>query len=762
MNRSQPPFLSVFSNDDTLATPVPLVARRCRVQGGQGWRSEVPTSGFDVRLEGAGMVLPAGWYLIEGVLESETNLTPSLVVTYADGTGVESMPLPGPDPRQRVRLLLMFRSPVAGLFFRPGDVAASFVLHGLCLRRVGRGRALMEMLNSKRGQLSARVLDGAGFLAAAPWGLRHATERLFGGYKRRLVPQRHAPEGYASWVAEYDTFDADGLDGLSLRCDALGTDGPLISIIVPVYQTPERWLRHCIESVLAQAYGRWELCISDDASPDDRVRQLVRSYAEAEPRIRYVFRETNGHISASSNSALALATGDYVALLDHDDELRPHALLEVAEAIVRNPSVGIIYSDEDKIDAEGRRFHPNFKPDWNPDLLRSQNYVCHLTTIRTDLVHEVGGFREGFEGSQDHDLILRCAERLSAAQIHHVPKVLYHWRAIEGSTALARGAKDYAADAGMRAVQDHLDRIGAHAGVALLPHGHYRVHWSIPEPAPKVSLVIPTRDKVDLLRMCVESILSKTTYPNFEIVVVDNQSSEPDALQYLSQLQAVPSVRVLSYDEPFNYSAINNWAVSQCDGVVVGLVNNDIEVISPDWLGEMVGHALRPDVGAVGAMLYYPDDTIQHGGVILGIGGVANHAWLRMPRGHAGHGARALVAQNMSAVTGACLLVERGVYEAVGGLDERLAVAFNDIDFCLRLGEAGYWNTWTPFAELYHHESASRGLDESEEKRARFAREVEFMQARWGGLLGSDPAYNPNLTLEHAQHSHALAWPPRT
>lgn len=348
---------------------------------------------------------------------------------------------------------------------------------------------------------------------------------------------------------------------------------------------------------------------------------------------------------------------------------------------------------------------------------------------------------------------------MTPTQIHHVPKILYHWRAIEGSTALARDSKDYASAAGARAVADHLRRIGAGAEVEELPHGHFRVHWPLPDSPPKVSLVIPTRDRFELLRTCVESLLGSTNYPNLELVVVDNQSSEPQALAYLDELASRERVRVLRYDAPFNYSAINNWAVAQCDGELVGLVNNDIEVITPGWLREMASHALRAEVGAVGAMLYYPNDTIQHAGVIAGVYGVAGHLYAGMSRGYHGHGARAWVAQGLSAVTGACLLVRRSVFAEVGGLDERLSVAFNDIDFCLRLREHGYRNVWTPFAEMYHHESASRGSEDTDEKKARFALEVQFMLDRWKDVLSDDPAYNPNLSLQSLNFD--LAFPPR-
>jgi glycosyltransferase involved in cell wall biosynthesis len=597
----------------------------------------------------------------------------------------------------------------------------------------------------------------AGFgIAALRGGLSPATDALYRDYRRRLLPE---DGDYAGWVARHDTITAELMENLRARAARLGESAPLVSILLPTYQTPERWLRRCIESVLAQAYPRWELCIADDASPDPRVVEVAREYAARDARIRVERREANGHISEASNTALALARGDFVALLDHDDELRPHALLEIAEAIHADPGVGLVYSDEDKLDLEGRRFDPYFKPDFDPDLLRGQNYICHFTAIRTELVRKVGGFRKGFEGSQDHDLILRCTERLRPDQVRHVPKVLYHWRAIPGSTAMSRDAKDYAASAGARAVGEHLSRKHPGARVEELSHGHFRVHWPLPSPAPKVSLVIPTRDRVELLRMCVESILERTTYPDFELVVVDNQSADPGALAYLARLEGRERVRVLRYDHPFNYSAINNWAVAQCDGELVGLVNNDIEAITPEWLEELVSQAVREVVGAVGAMLYYPDDTIQHAGVVLGVHGVAAHRYAGMPRGYPGHGGRTRVAQTLSAVTGACLVVRRAVYEQVGGLDESLAVAFNDIDFCLRLRQAGYRNVWTPFAELYHHESASRGSEDTDEKKARFAREVATMMARWGELLPFDPAYNVNLTL--AGNCSELSRPPR-
>jgi GT2 family glycosyltransferase len=725
------------------------------------WKSSGERACFTLARRALANDLPAGWYEISGHLLSSEEMptTPCLYPGYVGGAdGDAQIALPDPDSEGRVLALVLFKYDVASLRFCPAQGPARFRMGGFSLRCVSRMHALWRMLGPTTRVPQGRLLRGFMFAAGVlRGGVSQTTDTLYREYRRRLLPEGVAD--YAGWAARFDTLTAERMDELRARVERLGPDAPLISILLPVYQTPERWLRRCIESVIAQAYPRWQLCIADDASPDGRVMEILTEYASKDERIEVMRRSVNGHISEASNSALSLARGRYVALLDHDDELRPHALLEVAQAISDTPDVGLVYSDEDKVDGEGRRFDPYFKPDWDPDLLRSQNYICHFTALRADLVRDAGGFRKGFEGSQDHDLILRCTERLQPTQVKHISKVLYHWRAITGSTALTRDAKDYASSAGARAVAEHLDRRHPGARAEELSHGHYRVRWPLPVQAPKVSLIIPTRDRVELLRMCVESIFARTSYPSFGLVVVDNRSSDPEALAYLAELEQRDRVKVLRYDAPFNYSAINNWAVSQCDGAVVGLVNNDIEVISPDWLEEMVSQAIRPEVGAVGAMLYYPNDTIQHAGVVLGVHGVAAHRYAGMPRGYPGHGGRARVAQALSAVTGACLLVRRETFERVGGLDERLQIAFNDIDFCLRLRAAGYRNIWTPFAELYHHESASRGSEDTDEKKQRFSREVAFMQERWGDALASDPAYNINLSLNSL--TSELSIPPR-
>lgn len=728
--------------------------------GAKLWKATGERACFTVTLGDNGRPLPGGWYRLTGALQSaDTACAPCLYPQYAAGReGEPQILLPEPGANGRIDALVLFKHDVIALRFCPMQASARFSLEAFNLRRISRAYALWRMVLPTPRIPGGTLSRVARFIRQmASQGLSPAVDALYRDYRVRALPEDAGD--YATWVSRFDTLSAGHMERLRLRGDALVANGPVISILVPTYQTPERYLRRCIESVINQVYPRWQLCIADDASPDPRVMEVLREYAAVDSRIKVTRREANGHIAEASNTALSLAQGSYVGLLDHDDELRPHALLEMAEAIVANLELALLYSDEDKIDGDGRRFDPYFKPDWNLDLLLSQNYICHFTVIRTDLMRAVGGFRRGYEGSQDHDLFLRCIEGLPGSRIHHVPRVLYHWRAIKGSTALARDAKDYAAEAGARAVADHLDRRHPGARVEELQHGHYRVRWPLPDPPPKASLVIPTRDKVDLLRTCVDSILERTSYQNYEVVVVDNQSADPAALEYLARIGRDPRVRVLRYDAPFNYSAINNWAVAQCDGAVIGLLNNDIEVISPGWLDEMVSQAIRPDTGAVGAMLYYPDDTIQHAGVVLGVHGVAAHRYAGMPRGYPGHGGRARVAQQLSAVTGACLVVARAAYEEVGGLDEALQVAFNDIDFCLRLGQAGYRNIWTPFAELYHHESASRGSEDTEEKKQRFSGEVELMQRRWGERLQCDPAYNINLSLSSS--CSELSMPPR-
>ncbi len=487
----------------------------------------------------------------------------------------------------------------------------------------------------------------------------------------RSLGKSAAYENYDLWVHVHDTLTPEAEARIRGNLQRLKRR-PLISVLMPVYNTPEKWLVCAIESVRSQIYEQWELCIADDASTAPHIRPLLEKAAREDSRIKVVFRETNGHISAASNSALALAQGDFVALLDHDDEIRPHALAYIAFELDRFPDADLIYSDEDKINDDGFRYGPYFKPDWNPDLFFAQNFICHLGAYRLTLVRELGGFRVGYEGSQDWDLAMRVIERIPPSQIRHIPRILYHWRAVQGSTAVHVSEKNYSVTAAGKVVADHFARVGIKA--ALTPtKGHYwRARYPLPNPAPSVALIIrPSRNRVNLLRPCVElSILKKPPNPDFKIMVVDNNSDEPETRAYLDELRQHPRCRVLTFPRPFNFSAINNFAVHQTDSPLIGLLNNDLEVINGDWLDEMASQALRPEIGCVGAKLYYPDGRIQHAGLILGIGGMAGHAWHGFPRDSHGQGYRALLPQTMSAITAACLVIRRKTYLKVGGLDE--------------------------------------------------------------------------------------------
>jgi glycosyltransferase involved in cell wall biosynthesis len=579
------------------------------------------------------------------------------------------------------------------------------------------------------------------------------------GVSGKLTSLHQHSIDYAEWIRRYDTLTENGRRLIRGRIENLKHQ-PVISVIMPTYNTSPQWLVESIESVRKQLYPQWELCIADDASTDSRVHSILERYAAEDDRIKLVFRRSNGHISAASNTALTLASGDYVTFLDHDDLLAEHALFWVADAIGNRPDAELIYSDEDKIDTAGRRTDPYFKCDWNEDLFYSHNMICHLSVYRTKTVRELGGLREGYEGAQDYDLALRCIERIEPRQIIHIPRVLYHWRIHPGSTASGGNAKPYALRAGEMAINEHLQRKGtAGRAEALADLRMYRVRYQLPPVVPLVSLIIPTRNSLSLIRQCVRSILKKTTYQRYEIILVDNASDDQDTLRYLATLKKHPNVRVIRDDQPFNYSAINNAAVKLSSASVIGLLNNDIEVISPHWLSEMVSHALRPGVGAVGAKLLYRNETLQHAGVVLGIRGIAGHAHRNLRRHQSGYFARARLIQSFSAVTAACLVIRKDIFEKVGGLNEELQVAFNDVDFCLRVREAGYRNIWTPYAELYHYESATRGNDDSAEKQSCLLKESTYMKQRWGNLLLNDPAYSPNLSFEYEDFS--LAWPPR-
>ncbi|MBM3549885.1 MAG: glycosyltransferase family 2 protein [Alphaproteobacteria bacterium] len=563
---------------------------------------------------------------------------------------------------------------------------------------------------------------------------------------------------YHRWIESYDDLTAADRAAIAAHIETL-RDPPLISVVVPVYNTDERHLRSMLDSVIAQLYPKWELCIADDASPAPHVRRVLEEYAARDTRVKLVFREKNGHISAASNSALELASGSHVALLDHDDLLSEHALYIAAVAIGDHPDADAFYSDEDKINDAGRRTEPYFKPDFGIDLLFGQNFVSHLGVYRLQAIKDVGGFRLGFEGSQDYDLMLRILARTKGPVVH-MPWVLYHWRLFPGAGTFSSTQVEKASDAGRRAIEAYLESKGVKAEVQPWVHAYHRTVRADPAVWPKVSAIVPTRDLLPVLKTCVEGVLERTDYDNIELVIANNDSKEAETLAYFDKLRGDPRVRIFDYPGPFNYSAINNAAIRSSTGEIVLLLNNDIEVIDRHWLKEMVKHALRPEIGAVGAKLLYPDNTLQHGGVVLGLNGVAGHLHAGVPADSPGYFGWLKLARDVSASTAACLALRRSVFDEVGGLDEvNLKVAFNDVDLCLKVTEKGYRILWTPEATLYHWESKSRGNDLSSQHFARFQAEVAHMRERWGPRLDRDPFHNPNLSLSTAHP--VMAFPPR-
>lgn len=640
---------------------------------------------------------------------------------------------------------------VAGLTgfarFDPSERAGRFRLGPMEIEHQDPHALLLELLAAEARAHPARaaaILAHGAALASDEGPLAACRWLLAGGAAAPCDP----PESYAAWIREHDTLseaDADALRAAVQRMPAR----PVLVLLLPLSASVRSdQLQACIASLLSQCYPDWRLVLVGDAvSAPQSVRDAAGAAVAASTRITWL--DAGAFDVAAWNRAIDASRGDYIGVIEGAPVLAPHALMALARAVVAHPGTGLVYSDCDRLGADGRRLEPDLRPAWNPDLFLARDYIGGAALLEAGLVRKAGGFRDAHAPAAFADLALRCVDSASAPPVH-VPLLLSHWHAGEDEAGQAR------AEARCEAVREHL---GGRAAVACTPGGA-RVRWPLPERVPRVSIVVPTRDRAGLLEQCVESIVSRSSYPDYELLVVDNGSVEADALDYLVALESRPRVRVLRYAQPFNYSAINNFAVAQAQGEVIALVNNDIEVISADWLEEMVAHALRPGVGAVGAMLYYPDDTIQHAGVVIGLGGVAGHVYSRQPRGSSGQGGRAAVAQEMSAVTAACLVVRRSAWDEVGGLDERLAVAFNDVDFCLRLRRAGYRNVWTPHAELYHHESASRGQDDQGEKLRRFHAEVAFMVERWGTVLDDDPAYSPNLSLRHGA-ANQLAWPPR-
>ena len=580
----------------------------------------------------------------------------------------------------------------------------------------------------------------------------HGGKAFVGKVADKIRAMNTTPKSYQKWLKKHLPTEKE----LQVQRETIFQLNPKISIVVPLYKTEDAYLKRLVESVKAQTYTNWELCLSDGSGKDSPIRDLLARIASQDARIKVVSHETNLQISENTNAAIEIATGDFIAFADHDDELTPHALFECVKAYNNNSNIKIFYSDEDKMTMDGNKFfQPHFKPDFNIDLLCTVNYICHLFVAHRDVIEKVGVLRSEFDGAQDYDFIFRCTEAVDAEQIYHVPMILYHWRCHENSTSENPESKLYAFDAGQRAVQAHYDRIGVKAEVIKGEYlGLYRTKF-IRDYDPLISILIPNKDHIDDLQRCMESIDSKSTYKNYEYIIIENNSDKEETFAYYKKLEKEnPRVRIVYWDSIFNYSAINNFGAQYANGEYVLLLNNDTEIINEDCLEELLGYCTRSDVGAVGARLYFEDDTIQHAGVVVGFGGIAGHCFVMQPRGFTGYCHRIICAQDYSAVTAACMMVKKSAFDEVGGLSEELQVAFNDIDFCMKLRKAGYLIVYNPYAELYHYESKSRGLEDTPEKIARFNREVETFARRWPEILkNGDPYYNPNLTLDSQDFS---------
>ncbi|MCI7794769.1 MAG: glycosyltransferase family 2 protein [Lachnospiraceae bacterium] len=571
------------------------------------------------------------------------------------------------------------------------------------------------------------------------------------GLKALIVKSKHKLQGidndydYAEWWDLTKPTDEE----LAAQREEIFSLTPKFSIVIPVFKTPEKFLREMIDSILDQTYGNWELCIADGSPAGQSVERILKKYAAKDSRIRYQVLGENRGIAGNTNAAMEMADGDYIVLADHDDRMTPNALYECVKAINAAPETDVLYSDEDKLDMDGGAlFDPHFKPDFNPDLLTSVNYICHLFVVKKSLVAKTGGFREEYDGAQDYDFIFRCTEQ--AEKICHIPKVLYHWRCHQDSTASNPESKLYAFEAGSRAIMAHYERMGIPAVKVEkgVDYGIYHTTFEIPG-TPLVSVIIPNKDHTADLDNCIRPILTRGTYRNLEFIVVENNSTDPETFTYYEKIQKeFPCVRVVKWEREFNYSAINNFGVTFAKGEYLLFMNNDIEIIAENFVEEMLGFCQREDVGIVGARLLYEDDTIQHAGVVVGFGGIAGHTFIGLHKAENSYFHRAMCAQDYSAVTAACMMSKKSVFEKAGGFSEELAVAFNDIDYCMKVRAQNRLVVYAPYAVLHHYESKSRGLEDTPEKIARFNREIAVFAKKWPDILkNGDPYYNPNLTL---------------
>ena len=580
-----------------------------------------------------------------------------------------------------------------------------------------------------------------GFRYLKHYGIKEFWIRLHERFEPEEVP-------YEPW---YEAYVPDE-ETLNRQRKRKFLNAPLISVVVPAYHTPPLFLRQMLDSLIAQTYGGWELCIANGSPDDKEMEAVLEEYEKRDSRIRHENLKENLGIAENTNAAFRMAKGEFIGLLDHDDLLAPNALYEIVLALEKNPEADVVYTDEDKVTTDLKEhFQPHLKPDFNLDLLRSNNYICHFFTVRREIVEQVGGFRKEFDGAQDYDFIFRCTEE--ARKILHIPEILYHWRTHKESTADNPASKMYAFEAGKRAIEAHLKRTGTDGEVSHTPDlGFYRVKYPV-KGEPLISIIIPNKDEKESLEACLKSIWEKTTYKNYEIIVVENNSTSDEIFQYYKEISQ-KGVRLLRWKKEFNYSAINNFGAAHAKGEFLLFLNNDVTVITPDWLTELAGLCQRKEVGAAGVKLLYPDNTIQHAGCVIGIGGIAGHMFVDMPANRTGYLHKASLLQDMSAVTAACMIMKKQVFDQVGGFTEELAVAFNDVDLCLKINKAGSLVVYNPYVQLYHMESKTRGAEDSKEKVRRFQTEIEYMRCHWLDILkNGDPYYNKNLSLTKWNYS---------
>ena len=581
-----------------------------------------------------------------------------------------------------------------------------------------------------------------GFRYLKHYGPKEFWIRLHERFEPEEVP--YGP-WYQAYVPDQETLEAQKKHKFDYR--------PLISIAVPAYQTPVEFLKQMIESLISQTYPEWELCIANASPDNEEMQRVLADYSAKDSRVRFCNLKENLGIAENTNRAFSMAKGEFMGLLDHDDLLAPNALYEIVQALQDHPQADALYTDEDKVTTElDEHFQPHLKPDFNLDLLRSNNYICHFFVVRRSIVEKAGGFRKEFDGAQDYDFIFRCTE--NAREVLHVPEILYHWRTHKASTADNPASKMYAFEAGKRAIEANLERTETKGVVSHTQDlGFYRVKYPV-QGKPLVSVIIPNKDEKETLQTCMEMLNSNTSYQNFEIIIIENNSTTDEIFRYYKELSKDPRIHLLRWGKEFNYSAINNFGVAHAKGEYLLFLNNDIKSINPDWMEELLGVCQRPEVGGVGAKLIYPDNTIQHAGCVVGMGGIAGHMFVDMPADRTGYLHKASLLQDMSAVTAACLMMKKEVFEEAGGFTEELAVAFNDVDLCLKVRKNNHLIVYDPYAKLYHMESKTRGAEDSKEKVRRFQTEIEYMRCHWLDILkNGDPYYNKNLSLTKWNYS---------